>query len=46
MWADVVGHLDGADITLADLGFVAGGPKGEADWPSDAIAVGHSLGLW
>ena len=22
MWADVVGHLEGADITLVDLGFV------------------------
>jgi pimeloyl-[acyl-carrier protein] methyl ester esterase len=45
VWADFVGHLDGADVTLVDLGFVSGGPKGEADWPSDAIAVGHSLGL-
>jgi pimeloyl-[acyl-carrier protein] methyl ester esterase len=45
MWADVVGHLEGADITLVDLAFVAGGPKGETDWPADAIAVGHSLGL-
>ena len=45
IWADFVGHLDGAEVTLVDLGFVAGGPKGETDWPSDAIAVGHSLGL-
>jgi pimeloyl-[acyl-carrier protein] methyl ester esterase len=45
IWADVVGHLPGADITLVDLGFVSGGPKSETDWPSDAIAVGHSLGL-
>jgi pimeloyl-[acyl-carrier protein] methyl ester esterase len=45
MWADVVGQLDGADVTLIDLGFVTGGPKGETDWPADAIAVGHSLGL-
>jgi pimeloyl-[acyl-carrier protein] methyl ester esterase len=45
IWADFVGHLDGAEVTLVDLGFVSGGPKGEADWPSDAIAVGHSLGL-
>jgi pimeloyl-[acyl-carrier protein] methyl ester esterase len=45
IWADVVGHLQGAEITLVDLGFVSGGPKGETDWPSDAIAVGHSLGL-
>jgi pimeloyl-[acyl-carrier protein] methyl ester esterase len=45
IWADVVAHLDDAEITLVDLGFVSGGPRGEADWPSDAIAVGHSLGL-
>jgi len=45
MWADVVAHLDDAEVTLVDLGFVSGGPRGEADWPSDAIAVGHSLGL-
>jgi pimeloyl-[acyl-carrier protein] methyl ester esterase len=45
IWADVVAQLDDADITLIDLGFVAGGPKSETDWPSDAIAVGHSLGL-
>ena len=47
IWTDVIGHLQGAEITLIDLGFVSGGPKGKADWPSDAIAVGHSLGfLW
>jgi len=45
IWTDVIGHLQGAEITLVDLGFVSGGPKGKADWPSDAIAVGHSLGL-
>jgi len=45
IWADVVGHLGDADVTLVDLGFVAGGPKGQDDWPEDAIAVGHSLGL-
>lgn len=45
MWADVVAHLDDAEVTLVNLGFVSGGPRGEADWPSDAIAVGHSLGL-
>ncbi len=37
--------LQGAEITLVDLGFVSGGPKGETDWPPDAVAVGHSLGL-
>jgi pimeloyl-[acyl-carrier protein] methyl ester esterase len=45
IWADFVAHLDGAEITLVDLGFGAGGPKGATDWPEDAIAIGHSLGL-
>jgi pimeloyl-[acyl-carrier protein] methyl ester esterase len=45
IWTDFVSHLDGAEVTLVDLGFVSGGPKGETDWPTDAIAVGHSLGL-
>ncbi len=47
IWAELVPHLGGADITLVDLGFVTGGPKGQEAWPEDAIAVGHSLGvLW
>ena len=33
IWADFVAHLDGAEVTLIDLGFVAGGPKGTSDWP-------------
>jgi pimeloyl-[acyl-carrier protein] methyl ester esterase len=45
IFADLISHLDGAETTLIDLGFVSGGPKGETDWPSDAIAIGHSLGL-
>jgi len=45
IWTDFVRHLGGADVTLVDLGFVSGGPKGATDWPADAIAVGHSLGL-
>jgi pimeloyl-[acyl-carrier protein] methyl ester esterase len=45
IWADVIGHLGGAEVTLVDLGFVAGGPKGEVEWPADSIAIGHSLGL-
>ena len=45
IWTDFVSQLDGAGVTLIDLGFVASGPQGEQDWPSDAIAVGHSLGL-
>jgi len=47
IWSDVVGHLGDARVTLVDLGFVSGGPPGKAEWPEDAIAVGHSLGvLW
>jgi len=47
IWSDVVGHLGDVDVTLVDLGFVAGGPKGSTEWPADAIAVGHSTGvLW
>ena len=45
IFADFVSHLRGAEATLVDLGFVSGGPKGASDWPADAIAVGHSLGL-
>jgi pimeloyl-[acyl-carrier protein] methyl ester esterase len=45
IFADFIGHLEGAEVTLVDLGFVAGGPKGASAWPEDAIAVGHSLGL-
>jgi pimeloyl-[acyl-carrier protein] methyl ester esterase len=45
IWVDVVGQLGDAEVTLVDLGFVTGGPEGQEDWPEDAIAVGHSLGL-
>ncbi|MGE5259899.1 MAG: alpha/beta fold hydrolase [Actinomycetota bacterium] len=45
IFADLIPYLDGAEVTLVDLGFVAGGPKGEGEWPEDAVAVGHSLGL-
>src|SRR5262245_51297541 len=45
IWADFTNYLDSAEVTLVDLGFVAGGPKGATEWPTDAIAVGHSLGL-
>ncbi len=34
-----------ASVSLVDLGFIAGGPPSARDWPEDAIAVGHSLGL-
>ena len=45
IFADFIGHLEGAEVSLIDLGFVAGGPKGASDWPPDSIAIGHSLGL-
>ena len=48
IWRDLIAHLPGeAEVSLVDLGFVAGGPEGSSDWPSDAVAIGHSLGfLW
>ena len=45
IFADFIGHLEGAEVSLIDLGFVAGGPPGERNWPPDSIAIGHSLGL-
>jgi pimeloyl-[acyl-carrier protein] methyl ester esterase len=45
IFADVIPRLNGAGVTLVDLGFISGGPKGASEWPQDAIAVGHSLGL-
>jgi pimeloyl-[acyl-carrier protein] methyl ester esterase len=46
IWAGFNRHLGPeAEVTLVDLGFVAGGPKAATAWPADAIAVGHSLGL-
>ena len=41
IWSGFVNHLDEAEVTLVDLGFVAGGPDGEKSWPKDAIAVGE-----
>jgi pimeloyl-[acyl-carrier protein] methyl ester esterase len=34
-----------SEVSLVDLGFIAGGPPSVTTWPNDAIAVGHSLGL-
>ena len=45
VWAEMAALLPDSAITLIDLGFVAGGPASHEDWPDDAIAVGHSLGL-
>jgi pimeloyl-[acyl-carrier protein] methyl ester esterase len=45
LWDGFVSHLPEGSVTLVDLGFIAGGSKSASDWPEDAIAVGHSLGL-
>ncbi|MEG6509214.1 alpha/beta fold hydrolase [Methyloligella sp. 2.7D] len=47
----LIAHLpDDAEVSRVDLGFVAGGGQALSpsdEWPQDAIAVGHSLGvLW
>lgn len=47
VWDDVAEYLGRANVTLLDLGFVAGGPEASMNWPEDAVAVGHSLGtMW
>lgn len=47
IWRAVLDHLPDVDTSLVDLGFIDGGPEGVSNWPEDAIAVGHSLGvLW
>ncbi len=45
VWNEIVRHLPGGSVSLVDLGFIAGGPPSAHDWPEDAVAVGHSLGL-
>jgi pimeloyl-[acyl-carrier protein] methyl ester esterase len=45
LWRGVVGLLRTSEVTLVDLGFIAGGALPANIWPKDAIAVGHSLGL-
>lgn len=45
IWREVIGNVGNAEVTLVDLGFISGGPEAAAAWPSEAIAVGHSLGL-
>lgn len=48
IWTPLIAQLGDAETTAVDLGFVgSGGNAGVPDWPEDAIAVGHSLGvLW
>lgn len=46
-WEPLIAQLGDATLTRIDLGFVAGGQADAPDWPDEAIAVGHSLGvLW
>jgi pimeloyl-[acyl-carrier protein] methyl ester esterase len=45
IWRDLLGFMRTSEVSLVDLGFVAGGPPSRTAWPKDAIAVGHSLGL-
>jgi pimeloyl-[acyl-carrier protein] methyl ester esterase len=45
IWRPMSAHMRDSELTLVDLGFIAGEPKAESEWPNDAIAVGHSLGL-
>jgi pimeloyl-[acyl-carrier protein] methyl ester esterase len=48
LWQPLIAQLGAAETTLVDLGFIEGGEGcGNQEWPEDAIAVGHSLGvLW
>jgi len=47
LWAPLIARLPEANVTLVDLGFLAGGADEPTCWPEDATAVGHSLGvLW
>ncbi|WP_108681028.1 alpha/beta fold hydrolase [Methyloceanibacter sp. wino2] len=48
IWAPLIAQLGGAETTVVDLGFVEGAESSvDPDWPEDAIAIGHSLGvLW
>ncbi|HUW73825.1 MAG TPA: alpha/beta hydrolase [Methyloceanibacter sp.] len=47
IWTPLVARLPKADVTRVDLGFLSDTAKDRSDWPDDAIAIGHSLGvLW
>src|SRR6476660_4024242 len=47
IWRDVLGFMRTSEVSLVDLGFIAGGPLSASAWPRESIAVGHSLGiLW
>jgi pimeloyl-[acyl-carrier protein] methyl ester esterase len=47
IWRDLIGFMRTSEVSLVDLGFIAGGPPSASAWPSESIVVGHSLGvLW
>jgi pimeloyl-[acyl-carrier protein] methyl ester esterase len=47
IWRDLTGYMRNSAVSFVDLGFIEGGPPSVSVWPSEAIAVGHSLGvLW
>jgi len=47
IWRDLIGFMRTSEVSLVDLGFIAGGPPSASAWPRESIAVGHSLGaLW
>jgi pimeloyl-[acyl-carrier protein] methyl ester esterase len=45
IWRELAGYLPTREISLVDLGFIAGGPPSVDEWPKTSIAIGHSLGL-
>jgi pimeloyl-[acyl-carrier protein] methyl ester esterase len=47
IWREMIRLMRISEVSLVDFGFIAGRPKAANTWPSNAIAVGHSLGvLW
>jgi len=48
IWTPLIAQLGDAATTVIDFGFIDGADhSSDTDWPDDAIAVGHSLGvLW
>jgi pimeloyl-[acyl-carrier protein] methyl ester esterase len=46
IWRELVRQIGGnAGAKQLNLGFIRGGPEDAGDWPQDAVAIGHSLGL-
>lgn len=48
IWEPLIAQLGNAEVTAIDLGFIGSGDtSGRQEWPDDAVAIGHSLGvLW